>query len=146
MYKRQELGHTEAFELSSRYLAFIAYAFNPDTGRFRNFMDYRRQWLEDNGSDDSHGRTLWALGTVLGRSNTPALQQIAGWLFEQALPAITDTTSPRAWAFAILGFHDYLRRFAGDRHVGQVRDELAGRLLALYRQCCDCLLYTSRCV
>ena len=131
----EELGHAEAFELASRYLAFIAYAFNPDSGRFRNFMDYRRAWLEDAGSDDSHGRTLWALGTVLGRSNTPALQNIAGWLFEQALPPILDTTSPRAWAFAILGIHEYLRRFDGDRHAGQVRDELAGRLLSLYRQC-----------
>lgn len=133
----EELGHADAFDLASRYLAFISYAFNTDTGRFRNFMDYRRDWLEENGSDDSHGRTLWALGTVLGRSNTPALQQIAGWLFEQALPAIMDTTSPRAWAFAILGIHEYLRRYAGDRRAGQVRDELAGRLLALYHHCCQ---------
>jgi len=131
----EELGHTEAFELSSRYLAFIAYAFNATTGRFRNFMDYRRAWLEEVGSEDSHGRTLWALGTVLGRSNTPALQNIAAWLFEQALPALLDMTSPRAWAFGILGIHEYLRRFDGDRHAGQVRDELAGRLLALYGQC-----------
>ena len=100
-------------------------------------MDYRRQWLEESGSDDSHGRTLWALGTVLGRSNTPALQSIAGWLFEQALPALLETTSPRAWAFGILGIHEYLRRYAGDRHFEQVRDELAGRLLALYHQCCE---------
>lgn len=131
----EELGHTEAFEMASRYLAFIAYAFNTETGRFRNFMDYRREWLEEIGSDDSHGRTLWALGTVLGRSNTPALQNIAAWLFEQALPALLDMTSPRAWAFGILGIHEYLRRFDGDRHAGQVRDELAGRLLALYQRC-----------
>lgn len=130
-----EMGHVGAFELASRYLAFIAYALNTETGRFRNFMDYGRIWLEENGSDDSHGRTLWALGTVLGRSNAPTLQSIAGWLFEQALPAILDTTSPRAWAFTILGIHDYLRRFDGDRRAGQVRDELAGRLLALYQNC-----------
>ena len=72
---------------------------------------------------------------VLGRSNTPALQNIAAWLFEQALPALLDMTSPRAWAFGILGIHEYLRRFDGDRHAGQVRDELAGRLLTLYRHC-----------
>jgi len=130
----EELGHAEGFELASRYLAFVTYAFNADTGRFRNFMDYNRTWLEDAGSDDSHGRALWALGTVLGRSNTPALHSIAGWLFEQALPAILDTTSPRAWAFTILGIHEYLR-FDGDRHVSQVREALAGRLLDLYRQC-----------
>jgi hypothetical protein len=129
----EELGHAAAFELASRYMAFIAHAFNTETGRFRNFMSYGRDWLEEGGSDDSHGRTLWALGTVLGRSNAPALQRIAGWLFEQALPTILDTTSPRAWAFAILGIQEYLRRFDGDRRAGQARDELAGRLLALYR-------------
>ena len=68
----EELGSGEAFKLASRYLAFIGYAFNTESGRFRNFMDYQRHWLEKNGSDDSHGRHLWALGTVLGRSNTRA--------------------------------------------------------------------------
>lgn len=128
------LGNGSAQTLASRYLAFISYAFNRETGRFRNFMDYQRQWLEESGSDDSHGRTLWAMGTVLGRSNTPSLQNMAGWLFEQALPAILSTTSPRAWAFTLIGIHEYLRRFDGDRRASQVRDELAGRLLALYRQ------------
>ncbi|MEJ2748605.1 MAG: glycosyltransferase family 4 protein [Anaerolineae bacterium] len=128
-----ELGNGQSLTLASRYLAFISYAFNRENGRFRNFMDYQRNWLEKSGSEDSHGRTLWALGTVLGRSNTPALQSTAGWLFEQALPAILETTSPRAWAFALIGIHEYLRRFDGDRRASQVRDELAGRLLTLYQ-------------
>ncbi|MDW8325375.1 MAG: glycosyltransferase [Anaerolineales bacterium] len=128
----EELGHAEATELASRYLAFIWHAFNVETRRFRNFMDYRRCWLEEHGSDDSHGRALWALGVVLGRSSTPAFQSTASRLFEWALPAILDTTSPRAWAFALLGIHEYLRRFGGDRMAGQVRKELAERLLALY--------------
>jgi hypothetical protein len=128
-----ESGNGEASSLASRYLAFIGYAFNGENGRFRNFMDYQRQWLEEMGSEDSHGRTLWALGTVLGRSNTPALQSMAGWLFEQGLPAILKTTSPRAWAFTLVGIHEYLRRFDGDRRASQVRDELAGRLLSLYQ-------------
>ena len=67
----EELGNVETAGLMSRYFAFVWYAFNAETGRFRNFMDYQRNWLEENGSDDSHGRTLWALGTVLGHSNTP---------------------------------------------------------------------------
>jgi glycosyltransferase involved in cell wall biosynthesis len=130
----EELGHPEALQLASRYLAFVWYAFNSETKRFRNFMDYQRRWLEKSGSDDSHGRTLWALGTLLGRSNTPALQSLAGRLFEQALPAIVDTTSPRAWAFALIGIHEYLKRFEGDRRASGVRGELAGRLVALYQR------------
>ncbi len=130
----EELGHAESFDLASRYLAFIAYALNPKTRRFRNFMGYNREWLEENGSDDSHGRTLWALGTVLGRTNAPALQNTAGWLFEQALPVVLETTSPRTWAFTIIGIHEYLRRFDGDSRASQVRDELAGRLLDYYKR------------
>jgi glycosyltransferase involved in cell wall biosynthesis len=129
----EELGSGEAFELASRYLAFVWYALDIETGRFRNLMDYQRHWLQERGSDDSHGRALWALGTVLGRSNAPALRSMAGRVFEQGLPAMVDTTSPRAWAFALIGIHEYLRRFAGDRMANQVREELAGRLLALYQ-------------
>jgi glycosyltransferase involved in cell wall biosynthesis len=130
----EELGTEETADLTSRYFAFVWYAFNAETRRFRNFMSYQRNWLEKNGSDDSHGRTLWALGTVLGRSNTPALQSMAGWVFEKALPAILKTTSPRAWAFALIGIDEYLHRFAGDRRVTQTREELAGRLLRLYQK------------
>ncbi len=130
----EELGNEEIADLMSRYFAFVWYAFNAKTGRFRNFMSYQRDWLEENGSDDSHGRALWALGTVLGRSNTPALQNMAGWVFERSLPAVLDTTSPRAWAFALIGINEYLQRFAGDRTITQAREVLAGRLLELYRQ------------
>ncbi len=129
----EALGNKGVLERGSRYLAFIWYAFNTDSGRFRNFMDYQRHWLEESGSDDSHGRTLWALGTVLGRSNMPALHSMAGWVFEQALPAILNTTSPRAWAFAIMGIQEYLQRFAGDRRAGQVLAELSRRMLTLYQ-------------
>ncbi len=126
-------GYKEASGLATRYLAFTWYAFNAETKRFRNFMDYQRNWLEETGSDDSHGRALWALGTVLGCSNTPTLQNMAGRMFEKSLMAILDTTSPRAWAFALLGIHKYLGRFAGDRRAEQVQEQLAGKLLELYR-------------
>ncbi len=130
----EELGSGEALELASRYLAFIWYAFNPATKRFRNFMDYQRNWLEASGSEDSHGRALLALGTVLGRSHTPSLQSMASWVFEQALPSILATRSPRAWAFALIGIHEYLKRYSGDSMANQVREELANRLLNLYQK------------
>ncbi|MBN2037495.1 MAG: glycosyltransferase [Chitinispirillaceae bacterium] len=130
----EEAGSGAAFDLASRYLAFVWYAFNTETGRFRNVMDYQRKWLEESISDDSHGRTLWSLGTVLGRSTSLALHNMAGWMFAQALPAILNTTSPRAWAFTLIGIHEYLRRFAGDRKANQVREELANRLLTMYQR------------
>lgn len=130
----EEIGNSEAEELATRYLAFVWHAFNAKTGRFRNFMGYQRNWLEESGSEDSHGRTLLALGAVLGRSNTPALQSMAGWVFEQALPAILATRSPRAWAFALIGIHEYLKRYTGDRKAGRVQEDLAARLLTLYQK------------
>ncbi len=129
----EELGNKEATEMATRYLAFTLYAFNSETRRFRNFMDYQRNWLEESGSDDSHGRALWALGIVLGHSSTPTLHNMAVRVFQLSLLSILETTSPRAWAFALLGIHEYLQLFAGDRRVNQVQEELAGRLLSLYK-------------
>jgi glycosyltransferase involved in cell wall biosynthesis len=132
----EQIEDPRAVDLATRYLAFILYAFNLGTKRFRNFMSYQRTWLEENGSEDSHGRTLWALGVVLGRSNMATLHHVAGPLFQQSLLGILNTTSPRAWAFAVNGIHAYLERFAGDRRARQVCEELAGRLLSLYQENC----------
>lgn len=128
-----ELGNKESIGLSSQYLAFLGFAFNSSTKRFRNFMDYQHNWLEENGSDDSHGRALLALGTVLNHSNSVAINNMAAWLFELTLPAILSTTSPRAWAFALIGIYEYSQKFAGDSRANHVRDELAKRILTLYK-------------
>jgi glycosyltransferase involved in cell wall biosynthesis len=118
--------------LAAGYLAFVSHAFNPERGRFRNVMSYTRQWLEEYGSEDSHGRALWALGTVVGRSGDPGRKSLGGQLFHAALPAIATFTSPRAWAFALLGIDEYLRAFQGDSSVQSVQQLLAERLLDLF--------------
>ncbi len=103
--------------LSHRYLAFLWFAFHESTGRFRNFPSYNRKWQEDVGSEDSHGRALWALGTVLGHSEDAGLRGAAGRLFEAAVLATLRFSSPRAWAFSILGMQAYLDWFPGDRAI-----------------------------
>jgi glycosyltransferase involved in cell wall biosynthesis len=115
--------------LAARYLAFVSAAFNPERGRFRNFLSYSRAWTEECGSEDSHGRALWALGAVVGRSGDPGRRRVSGSLFHAALPAVETLSSPRAWAFALLGIDEYLREFEGDRRVQRVREHTAGRLL-----------------
>jgi glycosyltransferase involved in cell wall biosynthesis len=119
--------------LAARYMAFLWHAFNADTGRFRNFMGYDRRWLEEVGSEDSHARALWALGTVLSRSADRSLCGVAQTLFAQALPAALRLEHPRPWGLALLGMDAYLRRFDGDQVVRQARSELAERLLARYQ-------------
>ena len=123
----------EHIQLSSTYAAFIQNAFDIGAGRFRNFMTYRREWIGEIGSEDSHGRALWALGTCVGRSRREGLRSWAAELFEKALPAVKLFTSPRSWAFAILGIHEYLRTLGGDLMANQLREELAERLLSLYK-------------
>jgi glycosyltransferase involved in cell wall biosynthesis len=120
--------------LSHRYLSFLWLAFHTDTGRFKNFLGYDRKWLEDVGSDDSHGRALWSLGKVLGVSQDAGLRGAAGRLFEAAIPATLTFTSPRAWAYSILGIQAYLDWFPGDRVIQGVRNELANRLLDIFER------------
>jgi len=121
-------------DLSQRYLSFLWLAFHSDSGRFRNFLGYDRQWLEDVGSEDSHGRALWSLGTVLGRSQDAGLRGAAGRLFEAAVPATLTFSSPRAWAFCVLGMQAYLNWFPGDRVIQAARNTLANRLLDIYER------------
>lgn len=118
--------------LASRYAAFLNVAFNRDTNRFRNFMSFDRCWLEDDGSDDSQGRALWALGTCIGRSRREGLAAWARELFHRALPECEKTTSPRTWALAVIGIHEYLRRFGGDRTAANMSQRLVDRLVAMY--------------
>jgi len=127
-----ELEARELTRLGEIYASAIQYAFNPDLKRFRNFMGFNRTWLEPAGSEDSHGRALWALGTCVGRSRHRDLQVWAAQLFERALPAVLDTSSPRTWALTLLGIYEYFRRFNGDRVAAGVRDTLTKRLVDLF--------------
>lgn len=131
--KSGEVEFADHRAFADRYLAFLFHAYNSETHRFRNFMSYERRWLEEEGSEDSHGRSVWALGTVLGRSNDSNLRGVAARLFDGALKPVRNFTSPRAFAFTLLGIQQYQLRFDGDRTVTALRDELTVRLLNLYR-------------
>jgi len=120
-------------DLVSRYLAFLWLAFDPSTKRFRNCLSYEHQWQEPGGSEDSHGRALWGLGTVLGRSKDAGWRGAAGRMFELAVPAAVEFKSPRACAFALLGLQEYLDSFPGDRAALGASETLANRLLSSYR-------------
>src|SRR6266446_7069130 len=115
-----------------RYLAFLEHAFNPEKKRFRNFLGYNHRWKEEHGSEDSHGRALWALGTLLARSANQGLRGAAGRLFESSVPAVVEFHSPRACAYALLGIQEYLHSYSGDRDAQRVRLALAQRLLKWY--------------
>jgi len=109
--------------------AFLHHAFDPQTKRFHNLLSFDRSWLDERGSEDCHARALWALGMGVGRSHFRSFQMLAGQLFALALPAVTEFSSPRAWAFGLIGIHEYLRRLSGDSLVNQIRETLTCRLM-----------------
>jgi len=116
--------------LTARFAAFVQHAWNPDTRRFRNFMGFDRTWLEDSGSEDSHGRTLWALGECARRDASPSRRRWASALFAEALSAAQSFRSPRAWAFTLLGLGAYCAAAPDDLHAQEVRHSLADRLMS----------------
>jgi glycosyltransferase involved in cell wall biosynthesis len=116
--------------LTARFAAFVQHAWNPDTGRFRNFMGFNRTWLEDKGSEDSHGRTLWALGECALKDASPSRRRWAAALFAQALPTAKTFHSPRASAFTLLGLDAYCAVDPNDRHAREIRRALAERLMS----------------
>ena len=91
----QALDHQQTLQ----FCAFIQHAWNPDNQRFRNFMSYERRWLEDQGSEDSHGRTLWALGICARDATSQSVRLWARGLMTEALALTMRFTSPRAIAF-----------------------------------------------
>ena len=116
---------------TARFAAFIQHAWNPDTRRFRNFMSYDRRWLERQGSEDSHGRTLWALAECALKDIDPSRRRWAAALFKTALPVVEEFSSPRAWAFSLLGLDAYCTMAVGDVLANRLRRLLADRLMSL---------------
>jgi glycosyltransferase involved in cell wall biosynthesis len=119
--------------LSGHYLAFLLYAYNEKKGRFRNFMTYSRQWMEEIGSEDAHGRALWCLGKAVAFLDNPGHLAISTTLFNQALHAAEKFHSPRSIAFSLLGMHAYLEKFSGDSDVRRIRKVLVERFFDQFK-------------
>ena len=129
MGRKYSLSDSMGFDsLSSQYLSFLLYAFNVEKGRFRNFMTYARQWTEEEGSEDAHGRALWGLGKAVAFLDHPGQMAMSTTLFSLAIKAVEHFNSPRAIAFALVGIHAYLHKFSGDSEVRRVREIIANRL------------------
>jgi len=123
--------HQLSDSLTSRFAAFVQHAWNVDNRRFRNFLSFDRRWLEDLGSEDSHGRALWALGECAQTGRSASLRRWAVALFIEALPSVEGFSSPRAWSFALLGLDAFYASEAEDCVASRLRGLLAHRLVAL---------------
>jgi hypothetical protein len=116
------------------YLSFLYFAFNEEEGRFRSHMSYDRQWEEEVGSEDSHGRALWALGCTVCSTSPGPLREIATRLFTEAMDAAQQFDSPRALASSIIGLQEYLAIYGGDTEARRLRNELAERLHSRFQE------------
>ena len=117
--------------LTTTFAAFIQAAWNPVARRFRNFMSFERRWLEDAGSEDSHGRALWALGECAGSDINLSRRHWAAALFVEAAQSAEAFQSPRAWAFTLLGLDAYRGAHERDSRALELQHLLAARLLSI---------------
>lgn len=122
-------GPTErADELARVYASFVQHAWNGDKGRFRNFMAFDRGWLEDEGSEDSFGRSLWTIGATVAEARQQDLRQWGLHLFNQVAPHSLDLVSPRTWAFALLGAEAVLSAHPDHAIASRLVSEFSNRL------------------
>lgn len=127
------LDESTITKLTTTYLSFLQFAFNKKYNKFKNFMSYDRKWDEEVGSDDSNGRSIWGLGAAVAYCDNPGHLAMATNLFDLALKSIETIKSPRAIAFSLVGIHEYLRRFSGNREVKRIREILALKLFEQFK-------------
>lgn len=121
----------EVNRLSSIYLSFLDYAYNPANERFRNFMNYERQWLEKEGSQDSIGRSIWALGYTSAYTNVCNFHHHSNHLFKRSLHAATHLTHPRSIAYALLGLTHHAK-VHNEPEVIQLLKDLSSKLYSFF--------------
>jgi glycosyltransferase involved in cell wall biosynthesis len=121
--------------LVARYLGFLLHAFDKRKGTFRSLMDYDRKWIAESPHADDHARALWALGLAARFGQSKGHVGLSVRLLQQSLPALQKhSTSPRSWAFAIIGIYHYLKRYHGDSECRRSIEDLATRLHSRFEE------------
>ncbi len=130
----QQLIPDDSFlkDLECVYMGFLWHAFSEKTNRFKSIMNFDRHWQEGIGSEDSQGRALWALGTVIGSEPYSPLCDVAMGVFKKTVNNLLEFSAPRSWAFGLIGIQNYLKRFGGDREVCGIQKRVAVLLLREY--------------
>jgi len=113
------------------YGGFVQHAWNPDKRKFRNFMNFDRTWCEDEGSEDSNGRAIWALGVTARDARAQKHRDWASVLFDETASIAFDLGSPRAHAFAMLGAAAMLEAHPGHALSREILTRFGGELVAL---------------
>jgi len=123
----------EAFELLPVYLSYIHYM-QTDDGNFRNFLSFNRQYLDEVGSEDSFGRTIWALGHLISCAASNSYREFALEIFRRSYPHFKTLTHLRGMANTIIGISLYLQVFPTDEGMVNTLAELTQPLLDAYER------------
>ncbi len=105
----------EDLDLAITYLSFLLFARNANH-KFRNFMTFQRVFLDEDGTEDCLGRSLWACGVAASSHLPENVRVVAAKLFDECSVWAGDLNSPRARAYTILGMAEYLKQ--GGPHPG----------------------------
>ncbi len=122
-----------ALELSPIYLSYIHYMQNAN-GTFRNFLSFNRNFLDEVGSEDSFGRTIWALGYLLGNAPNDAYYQTGKEVFFNAAPNFEKLKSIRSIANTMIGISYYLHSNPSDDSMTERLRNLAKKLIQHYEE------------
>ncbi len=129
----RQLRDTSALQLMPHYLSYIQYMQNED-GSFRNFLSYDGRFLDDEGSEDSFGRTIWALGYMIRYAPSEAFLEIGVELFGRSYGKIGSLGSLRGIANSIVGLYHWNKRYTGDENALELLKELTSGILLRYRE------------
>jgi len=122
----------EALRLMPVYLSFIHYM-QRENGNFRNFLSFSRLFLDDYGSEDSFGRTIWALGYLLRFPPNDSFRQIGRDIFSRSIQHFDRIKSIRGAANTIIGICYYLKEVQNDEGMVKVMDRLVSLITARYQ-------------
>ncbi|HPQ44752.1 MAG TPA: glycosyltransferase [Syntrophales bacterium] len=120
-----------ALQLLPTYLSYIDFM-QRDDGLFRNFLSYNRNFLDEVGSEDAFGRTIWALGYLIRFSPNDAFFQLAKELFFRAYPHFQNMRSIRGIADTIIGICHYLHCYSSDEGMHETVKEMVRRIVIQY--------------
>ncbi len=115
------------------YVSFLHHS-QTDTGHFHNFMAYDRRFRDQQGSEDTLGRVLWGLGTVVRWGPKEQIRALAQNVMAKAAPRILELEAPRAKAYAIIGMYHLLQKFEGASQFKRILILLANDLVSLYKE------------
>ena len=121
-----------ALDLLPIYLSYIQYM-QCDDGNFRNFLSFKREYLDEVGSEDSFGRTIWALGYLINNAPNNSYREFARELFLKSVPHFKNLKHLRGIANTMIGLTHFMKANKFDEHIGSQLNQLAEPLKAAYR-------------